>query len=151
MFSPVSGQTPKSLKTFARAQKAVSVGTPSDVYIAIDMSASLTLPNTPAEVRDLEQLTGCMFSCHQSTRADGRTDYQFARDNGITMREDVLKLAMTDFINRNFGVQNINERASIIGFANEAMQLTPLINDRQQLISSLDIPLVSEELALSFY
>jgi Flp pilus assembly protein TadG len=138
LFQAVTSPSQKSLTTRAQAQKASGWAAGTELYIAIDMSSSLTLPNTPAEVNHLESLTGCMFSCHQETVPDGRTKYKFARDHGITMREDVLIQAVTDIINNNFSATISDVRISIIGFSDDAIQLTPLTNDKNILIQSLN-------------
>jgi hypothetical protein len=84
-------------------------------HFAIDMSASMGIAADEENRQRLEALTkpywkddpssnmyrtpeGCTFACHYKVdwEPDGKTSYQFARENGIELREDIL----TKHVNR---------------------------------------------------
>lgn len=81
-----------------------------DIYLILDISASIDRAATAADVAQLKALTklytdaqpgiweyaenGCAFACHTRSNNNweppGKTAYEFARENGVLLRSDVL-------------------------------------------------------------
>ena len=59
----------------------------TDIYLALDKSASMGLPSTAAGMQTMQKLTGCQFVCH----SPGEDNVPIARKNGVEMRLDVMK------------------------------------------------------------
>lgn len=82
-----------------------------DVYLMLDKSYSMLIADGPINIARLRAITkddvlatgrtdapnGCAFACHQPTNFEpaGKTMFDIARDNGITLRSDVLADAAT--------------------------------------------------------
>jgi Flp pilus assembly protein TadG len=74
-----------------------------DFYLLLDNSPSMGLGATAADITHLQQLTpdSCAFACHQHSfnsshqiTGDNTNDYyHIARNNGVTLRIDVLRTA----------------------------------------------------------
>jgi Flp pilus assembly protein TadG len=98
-------------------RSAAQVTSPLDVYLVLDMSASMGIAADETERQLLRELTrpliqatgdfwrdqnpnGCAFACHRRGRAlpgvfsefepPGKTTYQLAREAGIRLREDIF-------------------------------------------------------------
>jgi Flp pilus assembly protein TadG len=75
----------------------------ADFYLLLDNSPSMGLGATAADITHLQQLTpdSCAFACHQHTfdsnhqiTGDNTNDYyHIAKNNGVTLRIDVLRTA----------------------------------------------------------
>lgn len=66
-----------------------------NVYLLIDISASMLLPSTQAGITKMINGTGCALACHDKT--DGTDTYSWALNKGIQLRYQVV----------NQGIQNL--------------------------------------------
>lgn len=132
---------------------------PLDVFLILDMSASMGIAADANERARLMALTrtwiqstntgfntshpnGCAFACHESVgyEPSGTNSYDLARQNGIRLREDVLKDAAGTFLDTIFAPQSANTdlRVGIIGFSNTARWLIQPTDNKQAAIRALD-------------
>jgi Flp pilus assembly protein TadG len=81
---------------FSVAAQGTSSAQPyMNVYLLVDISASMLLPSTTAGITQMINGTGCALACHNS--ATGSDSYSWALDKGIQLRYQVV----------NQGVQNL--------------------------------------------
>lgn len=115
-----------------------------DIYAAVDQSASLGIAADATNRATLELLTmpyvkdnndkttGCEFACHQLDTGSlalpgNQTAYDFARANGVSLREDVLNAAFSSFVSDIFTTNpnpNSHRRMDVIGFSATIKDLT---------------------------
>jgi Flp pilus assembly protein TadG len=82
--------------SFTVASKAASAAQPYlNVYLLVDISASMLLPSTTAGITQMINGQGCALACHDKT--DGTDSYGWALKKGIQLRYQVV----------NQGVQNL--------------------------------------------
>jgi Flp pilus assembly protein TadG len=82
--------------SFTVASQTTSAAQPYlDVYLLIDISASMLLPSTDAGITQMINGQGCALACHDKT--DGSDSYSWALNRGIELRYQVV----------NRGVQNL--------------------------------------------
>lgn len=124
-------------RSLSPARAGSSLGN-SEVYAAIDMSASLGIAADPAARDALMALTkpytsavagsaspdGCAFACHQRDGWEpaGQTVYQMARTAGIALREDRLTAAFGAFVDvfldaNDPAVAANHRRMGVLGFS----------------------------------
>lgn len=114
-----------------------------DVHIVDDMSASMEIAATPADRSALMAATkpylrgdyrrldpnGCAFACHQRTPdiapiKGGKTLYDLARENGISIRGDVVEQSVENMVSDLLSSSDSsNLRVSIFGFSKDAVML----------------------------
>jgi Flp pilus assembly protein TadG len=111
-----------------------------NIYTLVDMSGSLGIAadaNNRAQLQALtrpytkdshERATGCEFACHYVDGSvqlpNNQTTYDFARANGISLREDVLKSAFSNFVTDIFTTNpnnNVQTQVDVIGFSGFAL------------------------------
>lgn len=95
----------------ARARVSQSAAPYMNVSLVLDVSPSMAVAATPAEISRLATITApmaggaCAFACHDLYY--GVNYYTVARNNGVRLRIDVMKTAAIDFVNavaaRNLG------------------------------------------------
>ena len=120
-----------------------------DIYIAVDQSASLGIAATPTDRAALQAATqpyngdpyepaGCEFACHVSSDylvknmnwkplPNNMGLYEFARSQGVSLRENVLNAAFSDFVSNVFTTNpspNSHRRVDVIGFSDGILDLT---------------------------
>jgi Flp pilus assembly protein TadG len=66
-----------------------------NVYLLVDISASMLLPSTQAGITQMVNGTGCALACHDAT--DGTDTYSYALNHDIQLRYQVV----------NQGIQNL--------------------------------------------
>lgn len=115
--------------------------TPVEIHAALDMSASMGIAADDANRLKLVNLTkpltpdglGCAFACHQPSNdvLVATTAYDFAKQNGVKLREDVMLDAFGVFVDE---VLNPNDpevkagqrRIATYGFSNSLLKLQDL-------------------------
>lgn len=130
-----------------------------ELFFALDLSASLGMGATDADRQALEQITrpyttpaygsqlpqGCAFGCHhrEGWEPEGKTVYQMAREAGITLREDELKIQFGGLVDllldsADPAVQKEMRKISVIGFSGIARQLIAPSTSASMVKSSID-------------
>lgn len=122
----------------ATSTVGASVTSYMDFYVLLDISASMGIGATSADISKMKTLTGCAFACHEP--ASKPTYYDIPRANGARFRIDVLKDAtgrMLDAARTASGpVGQI--RAGVFGFQNNVDILSELSTNFVDLKSRVD-------------
>ena len=85
----------KTTSVGATSQTASSGQPYLNVYLLIDISASMLLPSTSAGINQMIKGQGCALACHDKT--DGSDSYSWAKSKNIQLRFEVV----------NQGIQNL--------------------------------------------
>lgn len=144
-----------NVKTLTLKANAVAAAgsSPTDIYLVLDMSASMGIGATKADRDALKNLTapwiratggsfasthwnGCAFACHTMAGFErtGVTTYDAARAAGIQIREDVITDAASTFVSTvldpsRSAVASNSLRVGVIGFSDTAQWLTEPTSD----------------------
>jgi hypothetical protein len=112
-----------------------------NIYTAVDMSGSLGIAADATNRALLQRLTkryttdpeeksvGCEFACHYADPGNVRlpnneTTYNFAIRHGVSLREDVLKTAFSNFVAQVFTTNpnmTVQRKVDVIGFSGFAL------------------------------
>lgn len=129
----VAGQVPTTLMKVAGIEFIPVAATASsrlvspqiDVHILVDVSGSMNIPDSPAEIARFSALfkpygggTNCSFACHvpgdpvngEPGTFNGQTGFQIARANDVYLREDRVRdslVAMIDDLSRSQNASSI--------------------------------------------
>jgi hypothetical protein len=68
-----------------------------DIYMGLDVSASMGLAADEAGRDKLRALTGCAFACHEKEGSQTQSNFAVANENGIATRVDILRQATRAF------------------------------------------------------
>ncbi len=68
-----------------------------NIYLLIDISASMLLPATNDGITQMRNGTGCALACHDKT--DGTDTYAYAKRNNILMRYEVVNQGIDNLLN----------------------------------------------------
>lgn len=89
------------VKSVASAKKGYA-----EVYLVLDNSESMNIPNTDADIQKLIDIlpttwvpNGCAFACHgTSETVDGQSYYEVSRDNNIELRQDYVRKSAIELV-----------------------------------------------------
>lgn len=104
-----------------------------DFYMLLDNSPSMAVGATPSDIAAMETLTkesptdeGCAFACH--TDEASQNTYNLAKAQGITLRMDAVKDALTNLTKRMEDRESINQifRVSAVSMGEREDDFTPL-------------------------
>ncbi len=88
---------------FSLSAQATSQAQPyMNVYLLVDVSASMLLPSTSAGIDQMKAGTGCALACHDN--AANNDSYGYALNNGIQLRFQVVNQGvqkLLDYLNGN--------------------------------------------------
>jgi len=120
-----------------------------DIFLAIDVSASMGVAASPADIERMKDLTrpysqsatndGCAFACHylDGWEPAGENLYDLARREDVALREDVLREEAGAFA-RAFTAAPRNARIGLFGFSEEAEMLSDLTSDAAAVTARFD-------------
>ena len=106
------------------SQAVVNLPLYIDFYLLLDNTPSMGVGATAADITNLQNLTthgsegSCAFACHNiytnssQTTLDNNTYYNIAKNNGVTMRIDVLRQATQGLMTYAQNTENANGLAS---------------------------------------
>jgi Flp pilus assembly protein TadG len=175
-LTKIAGIGKVALKVEATAE---SGSTDHYVYLILDQSASMGIAADKENQEKLMALTrpyiwqvggwatdtvpnGCSFACHLpiDINPPGKTIYDLARENGVRIREDVVREGATQFISELLNSRPETKLATV-GFSRDVVWLARLTKERSVLIDSLSkfpkhrrmdtpfekaMPIISEEI-----
>ncbi len=129
----------------------------NDIYFILDWSASLGIAATPAEMQTLKDLTapyvsgmaaaadGCAFACHfdesfiqPEIGGTVVTTYEFARANGINLREDELADVTEQIIDQIFTEASLTTRVGVYAVSDSLAKVEEVTNIPFDLSTSLN-------------
>lgn len=135
----------KTMHADVESEASMNLGY-AEVYLALDNSESMNIPNTEDDVQlfidlldeDLGANTwagkGCTFACHgkSETASGDRSYYEFARDNGIVLRQDFVRQSATSLLDI------LAENESAAQFSVGVMSFDYQVTMRQEATDDLD-------------
>jgi Flp pilus assembly protein TadG len=98
---------------FTVASKAASAAQPYlNVYLLVDISASMLLPSTTAGITQMRNgRGGCALACHDQT--DGTDSYSWALDQGIQLRYQVVNQGVQNLLNYLMSNANLSSHVKV--------------------------------------
>jgi Flp pilus assembly protein TadG len=152
-FLKVIGIEEMTMASFASASRDWPPYT--DVHVALDVSQSMGLAATAADIGKMLSLTsggfmpakpkGCAFACHQQFYGEKTSLFTVARSNGVTLRVDSMRNAVMSVIDaaRDQGGSPNPYRFAIYTFRDVLSNLTSLSSDLYAVkadVAKLDLP-----------
>ncbi len=86
----------EALPVQARSQAQATMEPYLNIYLLIDISASMLLPATNDGINQMRSGTGCALACHDKT--DGTDTYGYAKRNNILMRYEVVNQGVDNLL-----------------------------------------------------
>ena len=136
----------KALPISGSSHSSLSLNPYVDIQILMDVSSSMAVAATPADIARMQTLTtnfvpknpndpkpgnadgNCAFACHWSPTNDDF--YQLAIDNNVQLRITVLQQAVTGLINTLIGLDSATRfRLGLYTFSQQFHEITPLSYD----------------------
>ena len=116
-FGPLIGYN--SLQVGGLATASRSTAPYINIYVLIDNSQSMGIASTQADMNTLYSVTqkkngdGCVFGCHVALEGEPYADEALGHTNGVTLRIDSAKSAITTMINQ----ATANNESAFVKFA----------------------------------
>lgn len=129
----------KQFPLAGHAESVVDLSPMVDIYLLIDVSGSMALGATQADVDRLNAAFGCAFACHDGAKVKGTNfdAYEWAVRNGITLRTQEVNKGITDFVNWLKTQTSSSKRIRIASYA-FSNDLTKLVSATQDLNFALN-------------
>ncbi len=123
-----------------RSQTQASVEPFLNIYLLIDISASMLLPATSAGISRMSSGTGCALACHNKT--DGSDTYAWAVRNNILMRYQVVNQGVENLLNHIRSRQNLSGRVRVElwSFDHDMRRLVNLTSDLTRVANNFPAP-----------
>ncbi|WP_162561134.1 pilus assembly protein [Methylobacterium terrae] len=123
------------------AKSSVDLSPLIDVYLLIDVSGSMALGATTADINALQANLNCAFACHDgvAVKNSGKDSYLWAKANGITLRLDEMNQGILDFVGwlRKQDAVSKRMRISIYAFSTALTKVLDLTSDLSQVAGNL--------------
>lgn len=134
------------------AESAVDLSPMVDIYLLIDVSGSMALGATQADVDKLNAAFGCAFACHDGAKVKGTNfdSYEWAVRNGITLRTQEVNKGITDFVTwlKTQTSSSKRIRVATYTFSNDLAKLVSTTSDLNFALTNLpQAPNTSDEYA----
>ncbi len=133
----------------ARSQTQATVEPYLNLYLLIDISASMLLPATDAGIAQMRSGTGCALACHDKT--DGTDTFAYALRSNILMRYQVVNQGIDNLLNyiRSRQTASNRVRVELWSFDHDMRKLVNLTSDLSRVSERFPAPALasSEESA----
>lgn len=135
----------KTLPIAGSSNSTVSLSPMVDIHLLIDVSASMAIGATAADVATLQTRFGCAFACHdgaavtdtivtgtgkykKTTYKNYADSFDWAQQNGVTLRINEINKGIKDFVSwlELQTVTNKRIRIAVSTFSNDLTNLVPL-------------------------
>ncbi len=129
-----------ALPVQARSQAQATMEPFLNIYLLIDISASMLLPATNDGITQMRNGTGCALACHDKT--DGTDTYGYAKRNNILMRYEVVNQGVDNLLNYIRSRQTISGRlrVELWSFDHDMRKLVPLTSDLSRVSGNFPAP-----------
>ncbi len=121
------------IKQFALGGTAVSslnLSPMVDIYLLIDVSGSMAIGATQADIDTLNNKIGCAFACHDGNPVNGTSSdaFQWAQNNGVTLRINEINKGITDFVTwlKNQSSASRRLRIAVYAFSTSLTTVVPI-------------------------
>jgi Flp pilus assembly protein TadG len=137
-FLKVMGDTALS---FTVASQASSAAQPYlNVYLLVDISASMLLPSTTAGITQMRNGQGCALACHD--KADGTDSYGWALKKDIQLRYQVVNQGvqnLLDYLTNNASLSS-HVRVQLWSFDSSLTQLSSMTSSYSTIANNFPAP-----------
>ncbi|SFK64672.1 Flp pilus assembly protein TadG [Methylorubrum salsuginis] len=131
----------KTLPISSNATSSVNLSPLVDIHLLIDVSGSMAIGATDADVTKLRNKFNCAFACHDGksfteTTGTGRNQrtvtyadtFDWAQKNGVNLRINEINKGITDFVNDLIkqSASSKRLRISVHSFSNDLSQIVAL-------------------------
>ncbi len=129
-----------ALPVQVRSQTQATMEPYLNIYLLIDISASMLLPATNDGITQMRNGTGCALACHDKT--DGTDTYAYAKRNNIVMRYEVVNQGIDNLLNFIRTKQTVpgRVRVELWSFDHDMRRLVPLTSDLTRVSSNFPAP-----------
>lgn len=111
-----------------------------NIYLLIDISASMLLPATSDGVTRMRNGTGCALACHEKT--DGTDTYAWANRNNILMRYQVVNQGIQNLVSYIQSRQTLSSkvRIELWSFDHDMRRLVALTSNLSRITANFPAP-----------
>lgn len=146
----------KSLPISGKASSVINLSPMVDIHLLIDVSGSMAIGATNADITKLQNRFGCAFACHdgvkvtdtfttgtgrnkKTTKVDYADSFDWAQKNGVTLRINEITKGITDFVTwlQQQSATNKRLRISVHSFSNDLTQIVSLTSTLGNALTSL--------------
>ena len=138
----------KSFPMTGNASSALDLSPMVDIYLLIDVSASMAIGATAADVLKLQGRFGCAFACHDGasfTEGSGRNkktyadSFDWAQKNGVTLRINEVNSGIENFRAwlTSGTIANSQIRVGVYSFSNDLTENLKITSDWSGLSSNM--------------
>lgn len=124
------------------AQSGIDLSPTVDVYLLVDVSASMAIGATNADVAKLmNNLNGCAFACHDGAKVKNTPydSFEWAQANGVTLRLNEMNTGIQDFmawLQKQPNAAN-RFRVALYSFSNDLTKLVDITSNFARVSSNL--------------
>lgn len=133
-------QIPK-MRLTGQSAANVELSVQIDIYLLIDVSGSMAIGATQADIQALEANIGCAFACHDGVSVNGTAldGYQWAKANGIKLRLQEMNEGILDFVKWLQAQPNVAKRVriAIYAFSTTLTKVLDVTSDLSRVASNL--------------
>lgn len=126
-----------------KASSAVDLSPMVDIHLLIDVSGSMALGATAADVAKLNSKFGCAFACHDGVKVLGLNidAFQWTQANGVTLRLNEINTGITDFIAWLKAQTSSTKRIRVAtyAFSNSIDTLVPITSNLNSITANLPV------------
>ncbi len=112
-----------------------------DIYLLIDVSGSMAIGATQADINTLNSKIGCAFACHDGNQVLGTSydAFQWAQKNGVTLRINEINKGITDFVTWLQGQSSASKRLriAVYSFSTTLTTVVPITSSLSAASSNL--------------
>jgi Flp pilus assembly protein TadG/uncharacterized protein YegL len=114
-----------------------------NVYLLVDISASMLLPSTSAGITQMINGTGCALACHSS--ASGSDSYSWALGQGIQLRYQVVNQGVQNLLSYLSSNSSLSShvKVQLWSFDSSLTQLSPMTSSYTTISSNFPKPEVA--------
>lgn len=146
----------KSLPISSVASSTVNLSPLVDIHLLIDVSGSMAIGASNADIAKLKTRFGCAFACHdgvqvkdtvttgtgnnkKTTTITYADSFDWAQKNGVTLRINEINKGITDFVSKLLAQPSSSKRLriSVHSFSNDLNQIVALTSVLSTAQSSL--------------
>lgn len=124
----------------ARSQSKAATEPYLNIYLLIDISASMLLPATADGIAQMTRGTGCALACHD--KANGNDTYGWALRNNILMRYQVVNQGIDNLVSYIRSKQTLSGkvRIELWSFDHDMRRLVSLTSDLTRITRNFPAP-----------
>jgi len=114
-----------------------------NIYLLVDISASMLLPSTTEGITQMINGTGCALACHSTT--DGTDSYGYASNNGIQLRYQVVNQGVQNLLSYLAGSPSLSShvKVQLWSLDSSLTRLSPMTSSYSTISTNFPAPAVA--------